>query len=461
MADVRRVARAVTVAEAMAKHPGHSIPQLFEQPYEVKAAYHLFNLEEATPDCLQAGHRTLVGQRLSQAGTYLLLEDTSELAWHNCAPREGLGPLGANSPYYQGLHLHSVLAVQWMAPSRPQDKQRPAVEIIGLCDQQYHIRQRRPEGEADDASYARKKRDRESQLWEQATQRIGPKPADCAVRWVRVCDRGADIYEHLHACHKHGHGFVIRASQDRALVAADTGQNCGHLFATAQAAPLLGDFALELRARPRQPARTAHLGVSVTRVALRAPQRPGCSAGSRDPLHCSVIRVWEMAAPAGVEPLKWVLLCDQEVEEFETAHACVLQYATRWLIEEFHKALKTGVGVERLQLKTAQRLFAAIALLSVVALRLLDLREHLRIGPAQPAAESGLEALELEVLRLQSGRGIETVQEVALALGRLGGHLNRKGDGMPGWQVLWRGMLKLQTLAEGFRLASKLEQKFG
>ncbi len=45
MADVRRVARAVTVAEAMAKHPGHSIPQMFEQPYEVKAAYHLFNLE--------------------------------------------------------------------------------------------------------------------------------------------------------------------------------------------------------------------------------------------------------------------------------------------------------------------------------------------------------------------------------------------------------------------------------
>lgn len=100
MADVRRVARVVTIAEAMATHPGHSIPQMFEHPYEVKAAYHLFNLEEATPDRLQAGHRALVWQRLSQAGTYLLLEDTSELAWHNCAPREGLGPLGANSERY-------------------------------------------------------------------------------------------------------------------------------------------------------------------------------------------------------------------------------------------------------------------------------------------------------------------------------------------------------------------------
>lgn len=441
MADVRRVTRAVTIAEAMAKHPGHSIPQLFEQPYEVKAAYHLFNLEEATPDCLQAGHRTLVRQRLSQAGTYLLLEDTSELAWHNCAPHQGLGPLCANSDRYQGLHLHSVLAVQWTAWPLSQGRQRPPVKIIGLCDQQYHIRQRRPDGEPDDASYARKKRQRESQLWEQATQRIGPKPPDGTIRWVRVCDRGADIYEHLDACQKHGHGFVIRSSQDRAVVASDTGQNGDHLFATAQAAPLLGHLALELRARPRQPARIARLGVSATRVALRAPQRPGCSAGRQAPIHCSVIRVWEMAAPAGVEPLEWVLLCDQEVTEFEMAHACVLQYATRWLIEEFHKALKTGVGVERLQLKTAHRLFAAIALLSIVALRLLDLREHLRVAPAQPAQKCRLKALELQVLRLQSGRSIETVQDVALALGRLGGHLNRKGDGMPGWQVLWRGIL--------------------
>jgi hypothetical protein len=168
-----------------------------------------------------------------------------------------------------------------------------------------------------------------------------------------------------------------------------------------------------------------------------------------------------MTAPAGVEPLEWILLCDQKIVDFETAHTCVLQYATRWLIEEFHKALKTGVGVERLQLKTAQRLFAAIALLSVVALRLLDLREHLRVAPAQPAEECGLETLELKVLRLQSKRDIKTVQDVALALGRLGGHLNRKGDGMPGWQVLWRGMQQLQTLVEGVRLASRLELKFG
>lgn len=469
MGDVRRVERVIAIAQAMAQEPGATIPQMFEEPYAVKAAYQLFSRPEATPDRLQASHWALVQQHLSQAGTYLLLEDTSELAWHDCQPREGLGPLGSNSKHYQGLHLHSVLALQWPAsnllqavPTGATDKGRPAVEIIGLCDQQFYIRKPRPQGEADEASGARKKRPRESQLWERATQRIGFKPSNTMVRWmrwVRVCDRGSDVYEHLQACQQAGHGFVIRANQDRALVGVGSGSGSsgseGRLFSTARAASALGEFTLELRRRGQQAARQARLKVSAARVALRAPQRPGRGAGSHAPLSCSVIRVWEegeKAVPAErkpVEPLEWVLLCDQEVENFETAHECVLQSAARWLIEEFHKALKTGLGVERLQLKTAPRLFAAIALLSVVALRLLSMREHLRQNPGHPAPRCGLEPLELEVLRLQSNRVLETAQDVALALGRLGRHLNRKGDGQPGWQVLWRGMQRLQTLAGG------------
>ncbi|HKA54743.1 MAG TPA: IS4 family transposase, partial [Candidatus Binatia bacterium] len=40
----------------------------------------------------------------------------------------------------------------------------------------------------------------------------------------------------------------------------------------------------------------------------------------------------------------------------------------------------------------------------------------------------------------------------------LGGHLNRRGDGLPGWQTLWRGMLTLQALVEGARLGRQLSQ---
>jgi hypothetical protein len=158
-----------------------------------------------------------------------------------------------------------------------------------------------------------------------------------------------------------------------------------------------------------------------------------------------------------VGPLEWVLLSDQEVSCFAQAAEVVQQYATRWLIEEFHKVLKTGLGAERLQLEHAERIFAAVALMSVVATRLLALREWVRLIPEALAEHGGLAALELEVLRGYTHQPLRTVGEVALALGRLGGHQGRKGDGMPGWLTLWRGMARLQTLVEGVRLARKIK----
>ena len=172
------------------------------------------------------------------------------------------------------------------------------------------------------------------------------------------------------------------------------------------------------------------------------------------------MRVWEAAPPPGTEALEWILLTDWPVENYAQALVVVLVYATRWLIEEFHKALKTGNQAEDLQLETAVGLFAAIALKSVVALRLLDLRERVRLTPDALAAESGLQEIELAVLRQVLQRPLKTVREIALAIGRLGGHMNRKADGLPGWLTLLRGMTTLNDLVAGLRLAPKLK-RFG
>src|SRR5262249_59602349 len=101
--------------------------------------------------------------------------------------------------------------------------------------------------------------------------------------------------------------------------------------------------------------------------------------------------------------LEWILLCDANVADFAQARACALQYSTRWVIEEYHKAIKTGLGAERLQLESAERLFAAIAIMSVVALRLIELRERLRRHPDAEPAQSGFGLLDMEALREQPG----------------------------------------------------------
>jgi hypothetical protein len=456
MSDVRRVDRVVTVAEAVAEAPGKSLPQLFARPYDVKAAYGLLAHPEATPEVLQAGHREVVREALRQPGTFVLLEDTSDVVLSGRAKIAGLGPIGNGSERLQGFLLHTVIAVGWRDEA-PVEGKRPGVEILGVPHQEYHVRQPRPKDEHWKAS---KQRARESQLWERATESLGAPPETPDTTWIRVCDRGADIYEFLLSCQRAGHGYVVRVAQNRRLVDPATGGLAGYLIETARSAPPLGTTTLELRTRPGQPRRTATLSLAATPVVIGAPRRTGIRPADQPPITAWAVRVWEADPPAGVAPLEWILLTDQPVTSLADAVRVMRLYVTRWLCEEFHKALKTGLGIERLQLETAHRLWAAVAILSIVAMRLLDLRELARLFPEAPARVAGLTSLELDVLRLKHPHPIDTVRDVVLAIGRLGGHLNRTRDGLPGWQSLWRGWIKLRDLVEGVALAHTLN-KFG
>lgn len=295
LGDVRRTRRVVHIAEAMATSPGQSLPQLFATVYELKAAYTLFRRPEATPERLQARHGEAVRAELHQAGEYLLIEDTTELSWSGQRPREGLGPIGSGNHGAQGFLLHSVLAVRWPKVESSRSPRRgAALEVLG--DQQYTVRVPRPKTEPPSDWWASHQRPRESQLWEAAGQRLGLPPSAPTSRWVRVCDRGADIYEHLQTCRELGHGFVVRAAQDRAVLVADSGQRA-RLFATARTVRSLGECELEVRARPQHPARRARLQVGATALSLCAPRRPGPDRAGSVPLPCTVVRVWEVAAP--------------------------------------------------------------------------------------------------------------------------------------------------------------------
>jgi hypothetical protein len=453
--------RIVSYAQALATHPGKTIPELFPRKYDIDAIYDLLDRREATPDAIQAGHRRWVRAELHTCGRYLLFEDTSYVSFsHRQVPVAGLGPIGRSADKGQGFLLHSLLAVRVPDLARPDARgHRPPFEVVGLADQQYLVRAPRPEGEPSDASKRRLHRDRESRRWIDSGHRLGPAPADAAVRWVRVADREADIYEYMKSCKDLGHGFLVRMSQDRIALDPADDQRLGTVFEHAAAAEPAGGMYLDLRARPGQPARRAELLLSFGRVRVRSPWRPGLAPGAGEPVDCWFVRVWEPTPPPGVEPLEWDLYTDQPIASLEDAVSAAMDYAARYLIEEFHKGLKTGMKAEALQMETAHRLFAAIAVMSVVALRLLDLRELGRRLPEAPAACSGLSGAEREILEQAVGQVLTTVASVLLAVGRLGGHMNRRSDGMPGWLTLWRGMNKLRLLVQGARLARMIDSK--
>jgi hypothetical protein len=456
--DERRSRRLVAVAEAFAQRPGLSLPQTFAAPGALKAFYRLMASADVEPDTLQEPHRHLVAEQMRAAQEVLLLEDTSEIDYSQRQRIEGLGPIGNSNLTTQGIHLHSTLAACWSDPSVCVEQQRrPPVQLLGIADQIFHQRVPRPAGErAGAGSRARAGRERESQLWQQAGERIGPAPHTS--RWVRVCDAGADIYEVLVSCVELGHGFAINAAQNRVVLERAEGPRRGLLLDLARAAPRLGEVQVAVASRPGRPAREARLELGVERVWVAAPARARGSA-QRPAIECTLVHAREVGAPGGQEPIEWCVLYDQEVKDLAGARRVTLQYASRYLIEEFHKALKTGLKVEEAQLASAHGLSALIAVLSVVAMRLLNLRETCRRDATAPAEQSGMSTLELEVLRTHLNRPILTVAEVALAIARLGGHLNRKGDGPPGWLTLWRGMNTLTLLVEGVKLARTLNAK--
>jgi hypothetical protein len=171
------------------------------------------------------------------------------------------------------------------------------------------------------------------------------------------------------------------------------------------------------------------------------------------PVALWLVRVSEIEPPRGAKPVEWILLTSIKVASLEEAWERVEWYKCRWIVEEFHKAQKTGCGVEDLQFTTSQALEPMIALLSVVAVSLLNLREASRQPDAEQRRATDLVAeCYVRVLsrwRYKKDRADLSVHEFFYALARLGGHQNRKGDHRPGWLVLWRGWMALQQMMDG------------
>ena len=113
--------------------------------------------------------------------------------------------------------------------------------------------------------------------------------------------------------------------------------------------------------------------------------------------------------------------------------------------------------MERRQLKTSAGLEALTGLLSVVAVRLLQLKEVGRRQPERAAVEL-IPAEYVELVR-RAGAGWApgewTVRDFFRGVAGLGGFLGRKSDGEPGWITIWRGWEVLHWMLRGAQLAAR------
>jgi hypothetical protein len=442
LGDVRRTARAVTIAAQCAANPSGSTPEQTESWSDCKAAYRLFDCEDVTFGGLATPHWQRTKDRTS--GHYLLLGDTTIVSFDGDRNISGMGIVSSGSA--KGYLLHSSLLIT-------ADKSH---QIVGLAGQAIHYRQRVDKSET---TRQRLKRKRESEIWGEVIDQVGPPPEN--VRWTHVFDRGGDNFEVY--CHLllNQSDWVVRAAQLERLIVTPLGEQT-ELGEYLQSCPVAGTYELEVRANHNQPARTALVEVRFGQVALPLPRN--CGRFARE---CGItfitmhaVEVREVNPPPRVEPLHWVLLTSHAVTTFEKAWEVITYYEQRPLIEEFHKALKTGCRLEDRLYETAKRWEAVTALLSIVAVRLLQLKTVAKAGPNRPAEElvprQWIEML--SAVRKGKHKRIHTANEFLRALAGLGGHLGRKHDGDPGWITLWRGFNKLHLLLRG---AAAINKKCG
>jgi hypothetical protein len=71
------------------------------------------------------------------------------------------------------------------------------------------------------------------------------------------------------------------------------------------------------------------------------------ASGSAPSLKVNVVTVTERKCPKGEEPIAWHLTTNEPIATAEQVAAVVDAYRARWVVEEFFKALKTGVRSRR------------------------------------------------------------------------------------------------------------------
>ena len=73
-----------------------------------------------------------------------------------------------------------------------------------------------------------------------------------------------------------------------------------------------------------------------------------------------------------------MLLTTESVEDFEQSLTVIDHYRARWTIEDWHKVLKSGCRIEDRQLETWERMEVLVSICSVIAWKVLELRELAR-----------------------------------------------------------------------------------
>ncbi|MBC8947388.1 transposase [Xenorhabdus indica] len=439
LGDSRRTKRLIKLTSSLANHLGQSLVQSLKSPADIEAAYRFARNQAINPQAIAEAGFVATAEQVKHYDCLLALEDTTSLEFIHPTVRDEMGHTTSNK-YSRGMHAHSVLL---FAP----DKQ----QVVGLIEQARWTRDLQAYGQ-NQYHASRAYKDKESYKWERASRAMEARLGADMRKVISVCDREADIIEYLTYKVSNHQRFVVRSMQSRCIE-----ESTDKLYHYSGALVYADTRTVQVRQKGGRKARDAHCEVRYAAVTVKIPAN---KTGDGVPLY--YVGCQETGNHDG---LSWHILTSEPVKTKEDAQRILDYYEKRWLIEEFHKAWKSGgTQVEELRMQSKENLERMVVILAFIAVRLHQLR-YLGLNKEEAEKQSCemiLSPLAWNLLWSKQNKSKPPKKAPSLYwayinLGKLAGWYDSKRNGRVGWERLWEGWFILQTILEGYLLAQSLE----
>ncbi|GIW94791.1 MAG: IS4 family transposase [Pirellulaceae bacterium] len=419
---------------------------------EVDAAYELFNIPEATPEKVLEGHLQATKQRVSQEKRVVVVQDATELDL--TSPEQQEAEVGyLDQPEWQGIYAHVAHAF--------------TCQGVPLGTTFTKMWTRSGEERSISSEARRKKRKtapietKESYRWSEAFRAVAAIAEKCPnTEFVCVGDSEADIYELLLEHEKTPRvQLLVRACHNR--VAEDDSGYMVSLVDLLTRAPAGLEYEVVVpereakitcEKRPRRqsrPQRKATMEVRAAPVTLPPPRQ---HSRDRPVIRINAVLVRERDAPAGEEPVEWILLTHLPTGEPKQVAEVVELYRLRCQIEVYFRTLKDGCRVEKQLFDYLDRPSNFLAAAMVVAWRVLYLSQMGDICP-DISCEAILEPSEWKaVWTILKGAPPPAeppkLNQMVRMVAQLGGYMDYKNrKDRPGPKTLWRGLQRMCNLS--------------
>ncbi len=395
LGDKRLSQRLVEIGSHKAAHPSSSYCGATQGDLSKVKAYYRF-IEQpdegaVTPTSILLPHREQTIRRMKAERTVLCVQDGSDLNYSRLSDCTGLGEIGTNQTgaTSAGLHLHSTLALT--------EDGLPLGVLKSQCTAPKFDEEQKTKKQVNIPIEEKK-----TFAWIEGIRDCMELKAQMPhTRLISVMDREADFFELFDEQQQHCSGveLLVRAKHDRVT----TGEK--KLFETLRCSAVKSQIEISVprqsarakkskqKARKKRPARIAKVSLRYRKVEID----PGRDHKDKEPITLWVVHIREQKPPQNAVRVEWFLLTTIAIASIEDALKCVNWYKFRWRIEDWHRVLKSGCGVEKLLHKTAERLKRAVAINTVIAWRIMLMTLLGRETPSLPA-EIMFSDLEIKVL---------------------------------------------------------------